>query len=1440
MKQGESNTNEKEKDLEKIRKEKRKKILEYMRNLDPEEKKILEEEVNKENNINIDNDKQNGIQNEVQHLENKQKKLEEERIKKRELKKYQRYLEYNDIDEFVLNYLDVKNLLPIVYDYHNYQNIDFLPTNELLKLYDRIKKNMDDLYNNNLAEKSFNIIIKNITDIFNKVKTLKNNIINYYYEKGIDKSIVSGFKYLYSIITNINIFLQSIPLNIIIISYDQIIIPDFLYITNVLEQDLYGNVISNKYKIFFSPDENYSFKQIENDKDLYINFIQRLKNKLWIDAIDDCLNYLDYFYKVIDKIQYKYVARTKGYFFDYKNFLDNIKNMLKNKGVDFKDEEIQLFKPIKKYISFYLPTTDDVFLSSKTISTLFQYFYNIYDEYFLYKLNERFADNYFIKRESDNKLSIRISNVIKTIENEYKTDENINTFKQIDLIFDGILSIEEKFKEINTNHLIFTVIYYLKELDNKNSCIDINDIKTNRLWCKYYTYKQFINSIKNKKEDLINLIEDGQYDELNDYDYSKEVTLPNLFSINFIQIIYVSEDVTKIKRCDGNVFEYYINPEFNYLAPYLSKYQIYPLNYDFSNDENCFIHSLRQTKLIDENTINQISKKLIDINVAFTTIRDIADEFDLNIKISTKKETLNYNKKGKIKINLYCYRGKYYSHYMIQEKTLFSKDYFNHIYQYLNNPKYFNHDGREKSLMLTSKLIPLLIEKGIVRMLSSDKVHENVSSLLTNLRITLPNDLRSQSRALLYKQYTKKKESFKEELIFADCECYIDENGEHIPFCICFISEYNDIERYFYGEDCLIRFVYYLTQFDTKPIVIFHNLSYDGRLFKNFFISEMIKKDSKIYQMKIFINDDKAKNKTITLKDSYCMIHISISKFNDYFKLGEKYKKDIFPYMYYSHDTLYKGKIENCWKDEIPKWDDKKIYQFKENLKELNAIIDNDYFDTEKYCLFYCKQDVRILKIGYQKFRSIVEKELNLDLTKSLTISGLAYKYMKIHAFCPNDVEEQIILCEYKLSLRDWIRQGIKGGRCMSRDNKKWDIKGKIQDYDACSLYPSAMKRLYLPSGCPRLLKEEEYNWEYLNLHTMLEDQIDPTKEKYISNYMVEINIIGIGQERHFPLIMKKDKNNINQNINKLTKMIVDNIYLEDLIKYQGIEFEILSGICWEGKKSPYLSKTIEYVYNLRKEKKAKGDLSEIIYKEIMNSSYGKTIQKPILTELIFKYNEDDVLKYMTINNTHIKSVDKISDNCYIIEKKVKTDDYYIPCIIGVLILSMSKRIMNELICLAEDINCNVYYQDTDSIHIEENDLIKLEKAYKEKYNREIKGNNMGQFHSDFPPVNGKSSWSIRSIILGKKMYLDILTNENNDINYHIRLKGIPEDCIKGTAKEMFPNEKDGHEIVKLYEYLYNGNEVIFDLLKFKQRFKMEKDMTIHNLAEFKRKIKIN
>ena len=49
----------------------------------------------------------------------------------------------------------------------------------------------------------------------------------------------------------------------------------------------------------------------------------------------------------------------------------------------------------------------------------------------------------------------------------------------------------------------------------------------------------------------------------------------------------------------------------------------------------------------------------------------------------------------------------------------------------------------------------------------------------------------------------------------------------------------------------------------------------------------------------------------------------------------------------------------------------------------------------------------------------------------------------------------------------------------MTRLNKRYIVHEELADFDAVSLYPSAMARLYCVKGKPEVLKAEELNTEY-------------------------------------------------------------------------------------------------------------------------------------------------------------------------------------------------------------------------------------------------------------------------------------------------------------------------------------------------------------------------
>ena len=95
----------------------------------------------------------------------------------------------------------------------------------------------------------------------------------------------------------------------------------------------------------------------------------------------------------------------------------------------------------------------------------------------------------------------------------------------------------------------------------------------------------------------------------------------------------------------------------------------------------------------------------------------------------------------------------------------------------------------------------------------------------------------------------------------------------------------------------------------------------------------------------------------------------------------------------------------------------------------------------------------------------------------------------------------------------------------------------------------------------------------------------------------------------------------------------------------------------------------------------------------------------------------------------------------------------YVHC--GVEILSMSKTIMNRVFSCAYDLNIKIYYQDTDSVHMNYDDVDKLCKYYKQKYNQELVGNGLGNFHINFELDGAVSNiYSKESYFLGKKLTL--------------------------------------------------------------------------------------
>ena len=896
-------------------------------------------------------------------------------------------------------------------------------------------------------------------------------------------------------------------------------------------------------------------------------------------------------------------------------------------------------------------------------------------------------------------------------------------------------------------------------------------------------------------EDGWNLYED------NDVGVRTKAVPPGKFLVSIE--IWVPKNILQRKRINGAFIPFCLKDDYIELKETFSKYDVYTERDSLINkNTNCFYICCKNSGLFSEDELIFIQSQINDHFVCFTKLTPLFVKLNTTIVMNyytNGKAQTKYVNKGKERVlRIYMIRLEGFSHYFINEM--------------INSPfedikgKITSHD-----------LITIAIEKGILVPMTSETLMRTRLGLIEKVNVKLPNENYLFSREM---NCVDKEENKNDILYFCDLEC-ITSTDKHIPFCGIIQSEREEICKEFYCLNCCERILNYVTMNKRKGriTIYFHNLSYDGRFFAKYGIISSVEKDSKIYSITLRYND-----KIVVLKDSYAIIPTALKNFNSMFDLGTNNEKEIYPYNFITKENMFKGKIEGVGENENPPWDEHKKEEFISKVTAMN-LVNGDEWNVEEYTKYYCRRDVNILRNGFIKFRKMCKEEIKIDPTGFLSLSSMAFHYFKINSFKNEGIYE------YTGTVREYMRKAIYGGRCMTNRNKKFIVNDVVVDFDACSLYPSAMSRLYLPTGVPNLILDKAKGW--LFDHLMDEKTTIANEEKFISCFIVTIVITKVGKKLDFPLIVKK-VNGVNFNVNEDNiEMTVDNIYLEDLIKYQEIEFEIKEGIYWKGNKSDKLSKEIKKVYDLRNKYKTEKNPMQNIYKLLMNSSYGKTIQKTILKEVIFK-RESELEKYWVNNYFNLIKGEKIvGSDIYRIEKRSTIDEEFTPIVIGVLILSMSKRIMNELFSCADEEGIMIYYQDTDSIHLKEKDLNKLVERYEVKYDRKLIGMNMGQFHTDFENIkpNSTNVVSKRSIFLGKKAYLDCLIDDQGNEKDQVRMKGVPGVNIIEKGKEF-------GSCWNLYNYLYEGNTLEFDLIKYGPHFKLYKSMEVESLRCFKRKVR--
>ena len=954
---------------------------------------------------------------------------------------------------------------------------------------------------------------------------------------------------------------------------------------------------------------------------------------------------------------------------------------------------------------------------------------------------------------------------------------------------------------------------------------------------------------------MIENIQNGEWLVANTYGYirtSDEQAVYDLMNATTFTLIILDEGLSKKKK-KGAFFKHTHNvPDLD-----LTEYQISYSGEKYSNyDESCFIQAItkffKNNEIEADDKISRAKSKMITRTMTAQVMEKVAKELDVSISIKDERDIKSRSDKTRTDIKnkgceLTIPLGLIDEHYFLIEEIPITKYALTNFKELEGvdrwNEVYRSGNKRTKDRFMTSyDVISYMFDNKdtyLTELEPNDILASIHYDVAMNIDVYEPSGNDTQAVEYVDRSINHITGEEKEDEVI----CYFDfesttDNGKHRAYLVVFKTDLMENSKCIEGKFCGKRMLQEVSRLhDYKPIrFIAHNVKYDFQfLYEHLYQVSKIQRGSMLLSARAEFYVDNTKCK-FNFVDSYSFIATKLSAFPKMF--GFEGVKEIMPYGLWNTKTI-KDKFmrlsdtrEYCDKQLISMnigkevTDDEKdeyYKSFEDKARDWDCIINDDFngehlIDIIKYSKMYCIVDVDILQKGYEKFKGWINEVCELDINHYITLPSIADAYMK-----KSDVYEGCF--EISGSQLIFIQKCMVGGRTMTSENKMFNFTGgngiDLDDLDAVSLYPSAMKRMggYL-LGQPKVLQDKTY--EFL---------------QSIDGYFIEITITKVGINKKFPLMSYITDTGIRLWTNDMVgrTMFVDKFALEDLIEFQEVEFTIDRGYYYNEGRNYNIGKTIEHLFQTRLAMKKKKNSVEQVYKLLMNSAYGRTLLKPFEDEKVYvsAKNHD---KHLIRHYDSIKMVQKLHDNSFEITQQKPIINHFNLAHIGCEVLSMSKRIMNELMCLAEDIGVEIYYQDTDSTHTPVADIPRLKEAYFKKYGRELEGNNMGQFNCDFDSkkLKGKIR-SVESVFLGKKCYADKLQGDEEGVfDYHIRMKGVSGDAIADKLLE------EGIDVMELYDRLFDGEEVSFDLCcrGMKACFETMSDGTMETRKIFARNIK--
>lgn len=554
-------------------------------------------------------------------------------------------------------------------------------------------------------------------------------------------------------------------------------------------------------------------------------------------------------------------------------------------------------------------------------------------------------------------------------------------------------------------------------------------------------------------------------------------------------------------------------------------------------------------------------------------------------------------------------------------------------------------------------------------------------------------------------------------------------------------------------------------------------------------------------------------------------------------------------------------------------------------------------FDVGRYAEYYCERDVDLLCLGLRCWAAIGEQDATkntfkglppfkkFDVFNFLSAPAIAQAVTEAEVrkgasddFYPIDPEtkdfskkSQEYTYKYKGLLRKFMLHATTGGRCtlanekrvmedvlakdarvkeiyekvVSRQEKPTEEELKemfrltIQDFDARSLYPTAMSRSFIPLGTPVLVDWRKAPKTHENIIAEAVDGKAPTDAMYM------ITKVKYGEPLAMPSnCWKQEKpeprcrwtNDVPSDVIQLRKLTD----LYTMIETQKATFEVLGGLEWRHGKADDIQEFMKKTYEFRRLNHSGGFDHPIqeAAKLIMNSFYGKNVtkmreyQEIFFPKVMWKFNEekrefyqvngaDNLMDYLKNNWRDIKQVISVGGS-FVVKVKAEDNSAY-DVNFGCEVLAGARALICRVSAAIEKITKQPpLYTDTDSLHVYGWQIEAIADWFEKKFHIPMIGGELGQFHPDFEPQGFKPGEKFMGSIffcgVGKKMYIDEIVGDQGSTYFHKRAKGIRAEWLsKEEYIELFNGkviEKDCDKLGGVNIRAHDGSNFTVRLIK--------------------------